>query len=71
MNQAMDNAHMRPMVDPWELALAYEKEYKRWKKECPDGGKELRKDCTNNIDTNFLWDDKKEKLNKIFKDVLK
>ena len=69
MNQAMDNAHLRPVVSSWEMMKALDIEYERWKEKA-NGGKEIRQECIKNIKENFLWDDKREQLKQIFKDTL-
>jgi glycosyltransferase involved in cell wall biosynthesis len=68
MNQAMDNGHFRPMVDVWELTKAWEEEYKKWK----EGGEELTIDqaCIDNIHKNFLWQDKRDLLDKIIRETI-
>jgi len=70
MNQALDNAHLRPVVDMWKMKEALEIEYKKWK-ENANGGKIIDTACINNIQTNFLWDDKRGKLREVFRNVLK
>jgi glycosyltransferase involved in cell wall biosynthesis len=69
MNQAMDNAHLRPIPDPWHMAELLEVEYTRWKKEA-DGGKKIRRDCIENIENNFLWKDKRGLLEKVLQESL-
>lgn len=69
MNQAMDNAHLRPVVNSWEMVKALDIEYDRWK-ENAKGGKEVRQECIDNINENFLWENKREQLKQIFKDTL-
>ncbi len=69
MNQAMDNAHLRPVVSSWEMVKALDIEYERWKKNA-NGGKEIRQECIDNIKENFLWEDKREQLKQIFRDTL-
>ena len=66
-NMALDNGHLRPIVDPWKMTEALEVEYQRWKNYL--GEKEIRQKCIDNIQTNFLWDDKVSKLKNIFKGV--
>jgi len=59
-NQALDNAHWRPLVDVWKMVEALEIEYARWKQ--TDGEKELRIECIKNVQENFRWDDKRKIL---------
>jgi len=68
MNQALDNGHLRPVVDVWKMTEALEKEYQKWK-ESPNE-KDINADCLANIQKNFKWDDKVEVLNEIFDKVL-
>ena len=69
MNQALDNGHLRPTVDVWEMSQAWERAYIRWK----DSGEELTKDqdCIDNIYNNFLWQDKRDSFHEIIKNTLK
>lgn len=69
MNQALDNGHLRPIVDTWKMAQAWEEEYLKWK----DSGKEITIDqsCIDNINKNFLWQDKRDLLLQILKDTMK
>ena len=69
INQAMDNAHLRPIPDCFLMAEALEVEYKRWK-ENANGGVEIRQECLDNIKTNFMWDDKRALLEQLFKETL-
>ena len=68
MNQAMDNGHLRPIVDTWAMTEALEIEYQKWKKspneKDPDTG------CIANVQKNFLWKDKVDLLKEIFRKVL-
>jgi glycosyltransferase involved in cell wall biosynthesis len=68
MNQALDNGHLRPIVDVWEMVQAWERAYQKWKA----SGEELTKDqsCIDNINKNFLWQDKRDLLHEIIKDTL-
>lgn len=68
MNQALDNGHLRPIVDVWAMAQAWEKEYQRWK----NSGQEMTIDqnCLDNIHKNFMWQDKRDLLHKIIEDTL-
>jgi len=68
LNQALDNAHIRPIVDIPDFVRALDAEYDRWKA----AGKEkaLDTECIENIKENFQWGDKVEALKKVFKDVL-
>jgi len=68
MNQALDNGHLRPLVDTWEMALALEEEYLKWKA----SGKEkiVDQSCIDNINKNFLWQDKRDTLLKILTNLL-
>lgn len=69
MNQALDNGHLRPIVDVWEMTQALEEEYLKWK----SSGKEkvIDQSCLENINKNFLWQDKRDLLLKILLDLLK
>jgi len=69
MNQALDNGHLRPIVDVWEMTKAWETEYLKWK----DSGEEITIDqaCLDNIHNNFMWQDKRDILHKILEDTLK
>lgn len=69
MNQALDNGHLRPIIDVWEMSQAWEREYLKWKELGEE--KTIDQACLNNINTNFLWPDKREILLKILKDTLK
>lgn len=69
MNQAMDNAHLRPMMGCWEMVKALDIEYERWKANA-NGGKEIRQECIDNINEHFLWEDKRQLLKKIFRETL-
>jgi D-inositol-3-phosphate glycosyltransferase len=68
LNQALDNAHIRPIVDIPEFVKALDDEYEKWKAT----GKEkvLDQSCIENINENFQWTDKVEFLKGIFKDAL-
>lgn len=66
-NMALDNGHLRPIVDPWEMCKALELEYDRWVNY--NGDKEVRKECIDNITTNFLWEDKVDLLKTFLIDV--
>jgi len=61
---ALDNGHWRPIVDCGDMVRALDIEYERWK----SGGveKEIRSECIENINTNYLWPDKIALLKKIF-----
>ena len=63
-----DNGFSRPIIDAYELTKALEWEYLSWK----ESGKEkvINQDCLDNVQANFLWEDKREFLLKIFKEVL-
>ena len=65
----MDNGHIRPHVDPFAMSQALEYYYNKWKESGED--KVVDQKCLENIKTNFLWDDKREKLEKIFEETLK
>ena len=68
MNQALDNGHLRPVVDVWKMTEALETEYQKWK--ASPNEKDINADCLYNITKNFMWDDKVETLNAIFDKVL-
>ena len=67
VNHAMDNGHLRPVVDPWKFTLAIEEEYFKWKA----AGKEktIDQNCITNVKKNFLWKDKIVTLKKIFDEL--
>lgn len=67
-NQAMDNAHMRPVVDCGAMMDALEEAYAKWKD--TGRGKTLDQDCLNRVNTEFKWDDKREHLVNVFKETL-
>tara|TARA_Y100001938_G_C8093130_1_gene436332 strand:+ start:166 stop:1572 length:1407 start_codon:yes stop_codon:yes gene_type:complete len=68
VNMSMDNAHLRPVVDCGAMMDALEEAYAKWKK---DGkGKKPNKECMDNVQKHFLWDDKREDLEEIFVNVL-
>ena len=64
-----DCGFLRPLVSVTEMVKALEIEYARWK-ELGTGGKEVREECIENIQGNFLWDDKRAALKEIFDNVL-
>jgi len=66
--QALDNGHLRPIVDPWEMSKALEEEYLAWKKAKVE--KFIKRDCIENVLTNFQWKDKVEFLKERFREVL-
>ena len=68
MNQALDNGHLRPVVNIWEMALAWEKEYQKWKNS--DQEVIIDQDCLNNINDNFMWQDKRDLLHKIIENTM-
>ncbi len=66
--QAMDNAHLRPLVNPAEMAWALDDMYDEWKKNKAE--KVVDQSCIDNINKNFLWDDKVTFLKNIFFNIL-
>lgn len=67
MNQALDNGHLRPIVDVWEMTKVWEEQYLKW---VANGkGKVVDQSCIDNINKNFLWQDKRDLLHKILKSV--
>jgi glycosyltransferase involved in cell wall biosynthesis len=68
MNQALDNGHLRPIVDPWLMAKAWEEEYLKWKELGEE--KTIDQACLDNINNKFLWQDKRDLLLKILKDTI-
>jgi glycosyltransferase involved in cell wall biosynthesis len=66
-NMALDNGHWRPIVDCGDIVRALDIEYKRWKEGKVD--KEIRTECIEFINKNFLWKDKVDLLKKIFVDT--
>lgn len=69
MNQAMDNGHLRPVVDTWEMVKALDIEYAKWKESGQE--KVVDKTCIENVKKHFLWDDKVEYLIEVFNKVMK
>jgi hypothetical protein len=69
-NMPYDCGFLRPLVSVPDMVIALEKEYARWK-ELGTGGKEVREECIENVQENFLWDDKRTMLKNIFESVLK
>ena len=65
---ALDNGHWRPIVDCGEIVKALDIEYKRWKDST--GDKDIRTDCIDYVNQNFLWPDKIDLLKKIFTKAL-
>ncbi len=67
-----DNGFIRPHVDPWKFKLALDQVYSEWKKIKNQTGlvKHINIDCILNIYNNFLWEDKRNYLEKIFYSVL-
>ena len=68
VNMAMDNAHYRPVVDMAAMCDVLELEYQKWKKAGVE--KTIDQDCIKNIKNNFRWEEKRQQLKKIFKEVL-
>jgi|SaaInlV_200m_DNA_3_1039701.scaffolds.fasta_scaffold02758_3 glycosyltransferase involved in cell wall biosynthesis len=66
-NMSMDNGHLRPVVDPFEMMKALDIEYKKWKES--DKEKDINLECIKNVETKFRWEDKREALLKILKEV--
>lgn len=64
VNMALDNGHLRPVVDCWGMVQALEVEYKKWQE--ADEDKVVDQSCLDNIKDNFQWGDKREKLRSIF-----
>jgi len=68
MNQALDNGHLRPIVDTWEMSRVWEEEYLKWKAKGEE--KTIDQACLDNVNNNFLWQDKRDLLLKILKDTM-
>lgn len=68
MNQALDNGHLRPIVDTWEMSRVWEEEYLKWKAKGEE--KTIDQACLDNVNSNFLWQDKRDLLLKILKDTM-
>lgn len=63
LTQAMDNAHLRPIVDERELVRALENEYQKW---VANGRKKIiNQDAIDRVNTTFRWPDKQEYLQKV------
>jgi glycosyltransferase involved in cell wall biosynthesis len=59
-NIAMDSGHMRPIVDIPKYVEALTAHYNKW---VEGGRKRMTSDaCIERVQSNFLWDDKREKL---------
>jgi glycosyltransferase involved in cell wall biosynthesis len=69
INQALDNAHMRPIVDIAAMRIALEDAYAKWKEN--GKGKVIDKACIDQCNTCFRWDDKRAELKSTFEEVLK
>ena len=67
-NQAMDNAHLRPVVDCGAMMDALEEAYQMWIDQ--GKGKTADKDCLERVKKVFKWDDKREHLLSVFNEVL-
>jgi len=60
INIAMDNGHMRPLVDTRLFVEALEKEYQKW---VANGKKRVANEAAiDRVYKNFLWEDKREKM---------
>lgn len=68
MNQALDNAHLRPLVDIWKMTQILEEEYFKWKEN--GSGITIDQTCIDNVNNNFLWQDKRDLLHKIIEDTI-
>ncbi len=69
VNIAMDNAHVRPVVDVRKMVEALEAEYQIWKKH---GKKRIVYDnLITRIKNQFSWDDKRQFIEDAIKEVLK
>ena len=68
LNQALDNAHMRPIVDVAKMRDALEDAYSKWKDN--GKGKKVDQKCVENVQEHFSWDDKRKQLQDTFKEVL-
>tara|TARA_Y100000592_G_scaffold27891_1_gene44391 strand:- start:8522 stop:9850 length:1329 start_codon:yes stop_codon:yes gene_type:complete len=69
INQALDNGHLRPVVDMAAMADALEIEYQKWKKE-GKGSKIIDISCIERVNDKFQWEDKRELLKDIFAKTL-
>ena len=60
VNIAMDNGHMRPLVNPKLYVEALDKEYQKW---LANGRKKVINEAAiERVYKNFLWDDKREQM---------
>lgn len=66
--QAMDNAHLRPLVNPAEMAFALDEMYDEWK--AAKSEKVVNQACIDNVNKNFLWPDKVQFLKNVFFNIL-
>jgi glycosyltransferase involved in cell wall biosynthesis len=65
-NMAMDNSHLRPVVDIPALVRTIETTYREWE---VNGKSSYCQECVDNVHTHFLWDDKRDYLMKTLRDV--
>jgi glycosyltransferase involved in cell wall biosynthesis len=63
-----DNAHIRPIVDACKFRDALQVYYDEWKQSKVN--KVVHQECIDNINQNFLWDDKRALLTKLLKDTI-
>lgn len=69
INQALDNAHIRPVVDCGRMMDALEEAYKDWKSQKCEVL--IDQDCIDNVNDLFLWEDKRTQLRDTFSEVLR
>jgi len=65
-NMAMDNSHLRPVVDITAMVKAIEEAYEEWK---VNGKSSYYQECVDLVNQNFKWDDKREYLINTLKEV--
>ena len=68
VNQAFDNAHMRPVVSCSKMRDALEEAYAEWLSSGVDVTVDQK--CIENVNKYFLWDDKRDDLKKAFTSAL-
>lgn len=65
---ALDNGHIRPLVDVGKMTEALEIEYKKWEE---NGRKNVfNQDAYDRVQQMFLWDDKREILLKALQEIV-
>jgi glycosyltransferase involved in cell wall biosynthesis len=67
-NMALDNGHMRPIVDVRKMIEALEIEYQKWLKNNKEPIK--YQGAVEHVNKKFNWEDKRQFIGKIFEDVI-